>query len=65
MLIDVVDQLCTAGILDEAGISYFHQEWDVAQQLEILALVGTYTTISLVANVAALAPEAFAARFPT
>ena len=63
-LIDSVDQLCATGQLEAATQKAFQTTFDVAQQLEILALVGTYSTISYVANVADLPPEPFAARFP-
>ncbi|MDF1722500.1 MAG: hypothetical protein P1U65_17645, partial [Minwuia sp.] len=41
-----------------------NREVNAGVQLEVMALCGTYHTISQVANVAQLPPEAFAARFP-
>lgn len=64
-LLAAIDQLCTRAGLDDVCRTSFEADWTLAQQLEILALVGTYTTISLVANVARLPAEAFAARFST
>lgn len=64
VLIDAIDQLCTSGNLQEETTAQFQSLWTVEQQLEILALIGTYSTISYVANIAKLAPEPFAARFP-
>ncbi len=64
-LLAAIDQLCAAAGLDDTGRASFEADWSLAEQLEIMALVGTYTTISLVANVARLPAESFAARFPT
>ncbi len=64
-LIRAVDQLCEKAKLDDRDLAQFRGEWDTKEQLEILALVGNYTTISLVANVANLPAEPFAPLFPT
>ena len=64
-LIDAIDQLCSTGNLTEDTRSEFQSKWTKEQQLEILALVGTYSTISFVANVARLSTESFATRFPS
>ena len=63
-LIAAVDQICTKGGLDEDSLHQFQRDWNNDQQLEILALIGTYSTISYVANVAQLPLEPFSARFP-
>lgn len=63
-LIRAVDQLCDTCTLDAEMLESFGGDWTKEQQLEILALVGAYTTVSLVANVARLPGEAFGARFP-
>ncbi len=63
-LIATVDQLCATGGLDQNLLPKFQRDWNNEQQLEILALIGTYSTISYVANVAQLPPEPFGARFP-
>lgn len=63
-LISVVDQICDTGGLEQGLLSQFQRDWSNQQQLEILALVGTYSTISYVANVAQLPLEPFGARFP-
>lgn len=60
----VVDEVCATGSLQPRTLARFQAQWDVAQQLEILALCGNYHTISFVANVAALDSEDFAATFP-
>lgn len=62
-LITSIDQLCEIGSLEEKPLCDFESDWTKAEQLEILALIGTYSTISFVANVALLEPESFAARF--
>ncbi|KPF72354.1 hypothetical protein IP88_10115 [alpha proteobacterium AAP81b] len=64
VLLAVVDELLTTGRLATATQDAFETHFDLAQQLEILALCGAYQTISFVANVAGLPPELFAARFP-
>lgn len=63
-LIDAIDQLCATAGLADAAQQHFQTDWSVEEQLEILALIGTYTTISLVANVAKLPGERFAPAFP-
>lgn len=63
-LIAAIDRLCCDGNLDTQRLAHFRSDWNREEQLEILALIGTYTTISLVANSAELPPEPFAARFP-
>ncbi|MEL7486982.1 MAG: carboxymuconolactone decarboxylase family protein [Pseudomonadota bacterium] len=63
-LIAAIDELCETGTLGEGPLNAFQKDWSKAQQLEILALCGTYTTISFVANVARLPLEGFSARFP-
>lgn len=64
-LIEAIDQLCSTGDLTESARSAFQSRWTKEQQLEILALIGTYSTISFVANVARLPAEFFAVRFPS
>ena len=64
-LITAIDQLCSTGNLADYTRSTFQSKWTKEQQLEILALVGTYSTISFVANVAQLPAEPFAKRFPS
>lgn len=63
-LLAVIDELCSCGMLSEQRRMQFQTDWTTDQQLEILALCGAYQTISFVANVAALPPEAFAEKFP-
>jgi alkylhydroperoxidase family enzyme len=59
-LIKAIDALCARGQLEPTVQKAFLTRWSNEQQLEILALVGAYHTISLVANLARLPPEAFA-----
>ncbi len=63
-LLAVVDALGRVGTLPDDLLAAFRDGWTVAQQLEVMALCGTYHTVSQVANVARLPPEGFAARFP-
>ena len=64
-LISAIDQLCEQGTVDDAALATLQADWTKEEQLEIIALCGTYSTISMVANVARLQPENFAATFPT
>ncbi len=63
-LIAAVDAFCRDGALAGEAVDAFTEDWTTAQQLEILALCGAYHTVSLVARLAQLPPEPFAARFP-
>ncbi|QKG70419.1 carboxymuconolactone decarboxylase family protein [Erythrobacter mangrovi] len=63
-LIKSIDQLCRTGRLDDAAQASFEVDWSVEQQLEIIAIVGAYHTVSMVANVARLPLEGFARPFP-
>ncbi len=63
-LLAVVDQVCETATLEENILKQFQKDWTQEEQLEIIALIGTYSTISSVANIAQLSPEKFAARFP-
>ncbi len=63
-LLEVVDQLCATSTLNEKTLVEFQTDWNQEEQLEIIALCGTYSTISLVANVARLPLETFSAKFP-
>lgn len=63
-LINALDQFCAKGRLDGETQAGFEHDWRLEQQLEIIAIVGAYHAVSMVANTAALLPEEFAARFP-
>lgn len=63
-LLAAVDAFCRDGALAAGAIDAFTEDWTKAQQLEIAALCGAYHTISLVARLADLPAEPFAARFP-
>ena len=64
LLIKVIDELCAAGTVSDAILPQFQRGWTLEQQLEILALAGTYHTVSFVANTARVELEDFGARFP-
>lgn len=63
LLLSCVDELCQEQVIKQ-NLLRFQKTWSLQQQLEILALVGNYHTISMVAKTAGLESEAFAARFP-
>lgn len=63
-LLEIVGELLRTGHLSPELQQAFDQEWDAAQRLEILMLIGTYSMISFVANVADLPLEDWAVRFP-
>lgn len=63
-LIAAVDAFCRHGMLENSAVDAFADDWTKAQQLEIAALCGAYHTISVVAHLASLPPEPFAASFP-
>ncbi|USG62873.1 carboxymuconolactone decarboxylase family protein [Sneathiella marina] len=65
LLLNVVDQLCFRGNIGQPDLEEFQHRYTADTQLEIFALCGTYHTVSFVANAANLAPEPFAARFPS
>lgn len=63
-LLQAVDALCRSGRMSDNLHEAFIRDWTKEQQLEILALCGTYHTISFVANTARLPREFFGAQFP-
>ena len=63
-LVRAVDELCSHARIEDATLAAVQETFTRDQQLEILALVGNYHTVSFVANTARLAAEPFAARFP-
>jgi len=64
LLIAAIDQLCAHAKIEDATLAEVQAVWTREQQLEILAPVGNYHTVSFVANTARLPPEPFGARFP-
>lgn len=64
LLIRAVDQLCQTATPDDATLSEMQGTWTREQQLEILALVGNYHTVSFVAKTSRLPGEGFGAQFP-
>jgi len=63
-LLAVVDGICGGGAPGAELRHWFEGAFSREAQLEVLALVGNYHTISYVAKMAELLPELFAARFP-
>jgi alkylhydroperoxidase family enzyme len=63
-LLAVIDAFCVHGRVSDPVLDVFQSHWTQEQQLEILALCGTYHTISFVAATARLANEPFGASFP-
>lgn len=64
LLIEAVDAFIAEGAPPEPVKTRFQQAFTAEQQLEIIALCGAYQTVSMVARLADLPPEPFAARFP-
>jgi alkylhydroperoxidase family enzyme len=64
LIVAAVDELCSHARIENATLAAVQETFTREQQLEIIALVGNYHTVSFVANTARLAPEPFAARFP-
>ena len=63
-LIAAIDGFIRDGGLNAALQREFQSTFSAGKQLEIAALCGAYQTVSLVARLADLPPEPFAARFP-
>ena len=63
-LLACVDAWCDQACLPEALLQHFSEHWTHEQQLEILALVGNYHTISFIANTAELPLESGSPTFP-
>ena len=64
LLLQCVDELCLSGKILDGTYERFQKQWNLEQQLEILALCGNYHTISFVANSTRLPNEVFGAPFP-
>ncbi len=64
LLINCVDQLCSGAKIKDNNYEKFQEQWNLEQQLEILALCGNYHLISFIANSARIKPEPGVARFP-
>ena len=63
-LISVIDEICFNGRLSSYLLKSFQTSWNNEQQLEILNLIGNYSTISYVSNVAELENEPMCPKFP-
>lgn len=64
LLIRVVDEICENGDLNDETLEKFQSVWNLEEQLEIIALCGTYHTVSFTANISRIDGEDFAAKFP-
>jgi alkylhydroperoxidase family enzyme len=64
LLLKGVDELCANAKISGATLEGFQERWTLEQQLEILALCGSYHTVSFVANTSCVEPEDFGSRFP-
>lgn len=63
LLLSCVDELCRDKFIKE-NLADFQKTWSLEQQLEILALVGNYHTVSMVALTSGIPLEPFSAKFP-
>jgi hypothetical protein len=64
LLIECVDDICKYSTIRDKTYEKFQFEWDLDQQLEILALCGNYHLISFVANTSRISLEENGVRFP-
>lgn len=64
LLLKAVDELCENGGITPDTYTAVAGHWSREQQLEILALAGTYHTVSFVANTSGIDNEPFGATFP-
>lgn len=64
LLIALVDELCATSRVSDALWADLAAEWPAAALVELVALVGFYTLISMLANATAASHEPWAARFP-
>lgn len=64
-LLIMIDEFCACGSLSDETRQRFEEDWSLEQQLEIIAIVGAYHTVSMVANVADLQLESFALPLPS
>ncbi|MEM7019231.1 MAG: carboxymuconolactone decarboxylase family protein [Pseudomonadota bacterium] len=65
LLIQCVDELCQYAKIQDNTYDRFQTQWNLEQQLEVLALCGNYHTVSFVANTSRIAPESMGIRFPS
>ena len=63
-LLRCVDDWCQQARLTSDNLTAFQTHFNVAEQLEVIALVGNYHTVSFVANTAQLDLEPNSAKFP-
>jgi len=64
LLLQCVDELCSHAKIQDDTLELFQEQWDLEQQLEIMALCGNYHTICFVANTTRLPGEEMGRAFP-
>ncbi|MBL4826151.1 MAG: carboxymuconolactone decarboxylase family protein [Spongiibacteraceae bacterium] len=64
LLIKCVDDICLHALIRDDTYTLFQEQWNLEQQLEILALCGNYHTVSFVANTARIPIEEIGEKFP-
>lgn len=65
LLIKCVDDICHHALIQDDTYAHFQEQWNLEQQLEILALCGNYHTVSFIANTARIPIEKMGAKFPS
>ena len=65
LLIKCVDEICQYALILEDSYRLFQEQWNLEQQLEILALCGNYHTVCFVANTTRIPLEETGRKFPS
>ena len=65
LLIRCIDEICAHALIKKDSYILFQEQWNLEQQLEILALCGNYHTVSFVANTARIPLEKMSMKFPS
>jgi alkylhydroperoxidase family enzyme len=65
LLVKCVDEICNHAQIQEDTYALFQEQWNLEQQLEILALCGNYHTVSFVANTVRIPMEKIGRKFPS
>ena len=64
LLIKCIDELCTHAKIQDETYAQFQEQWNLEQQLELLALCDNYHIVCFVANTARIPGEEIGAKFP-